>query len=37
MVRGQFFAWMQAQGLTRKPGDPDLRPKPSPFGPRGGK
>jgi acetyl esterase/lipase len=23
----QFFAWMQAQGLTRKPGDPDLRPR----------
>lgn len=22
----QFFAWMQAQGLTRKPGDPDLKP-----------
>jgi acetyl esterase/lipase len=30
----QFFAWMQAQGLTRKPGDPDLTPKP--FAPRGG-
>ena len=30
----QFFAWMQAQGLTRKPGDPDLRPRS--FGPRGG-
>jgi hypothetical protein len=29
----QFFAWIQAQGLTRKPGDPDLTPKP--FGPRG--
>ena len=23
----QFFAWMQAQGLTRKPGDPDRRPR----------
>ena len=23
----EFFAWMQAQGLTRKPGDPDLRPR----------
>jgi acetyl esterase/lipase len=23
----QFFAWMQAQGLTRKPGDPDRTPK----------
>jgi hypothetical protein len=23
----QFVAWMQAQGLTRKPGDPDLRPR----------
>jgi acetyl esterase/lipase len=22
----QFYAWMRAQGLTRKPGDPDLRP-----------
>jgi dienelactone hydrolase len=35
----QFFAWMQAQGLTRKPGDPDLRPRgraaPPPSG-RGG-
>ena len=35
----QCFAWMQAQGLTRKPGDPDLRPRgraaPPPSG-RGG-
>lgn len=23
----QFFMWMQAQGLTRKPGDPDLVPR----------
>ena len=33
----QFFAWMQAQGLTRKPGDPDLRPRArGPMPPRGG-
>jgi acetyl esterase/lipase len=36
----QFFAWMQAQGLTRKPGDPDLRPRGcgtmAPGGRRGG-
>jgi acetyl esterase/lipase len=31
----QFFAWMQAQGLTRKPGDPDMRP--TPRGRRGGR
>jgi acetyl esterase/lipase len=32
----QFFAWMQAQGLTRKPGDPDLRPRGrGPMPPRG--
>jgi acetyl esterase/lipase len=29
----QFFAWMQAQGLTRKPGDPDMKPVPRNFGP----
>ena len=27
----QFFAWMQAQRLTRKPGDPEMRPKANPF------
>ena len=33
----QFFAWMQSQGLTRKPGDPDLRPRArGPMPPRGG-
>jgi acetyl esterase/lipase len=32
----QFFAWMQAQGLTRKPGDPDMRPRSrGMFGPGG--
>jgi hypothetical protein len=36
----QFFMWMQAQGLTRKPGDPDLQPRGrGTFGPgrRGGR
>jgi acetyl esterase/lipase len=33
----QFFAWMQAQGLTRKPGDPDLRPRGRGMGPGGGR
>jgi hypothetical protein len=32
----QFFAWMQAQGLTRKPGDPDMKPTPRGLGPRRG-
>jgi acetyl esterase/lipase len=36
----QFFAWMRAQGLTQKPGDPDQRPAPGrgagPGGRRGG-
>lgn len=37
----QFYAWMRAQGLTQKPGDPDLRPAPGrmggPGGPGGGR
>jgi acetyl esterase/lipase len=31
----QFFAWMRAQGLTQKPGDPDQRPAPGRGGRRG--
>ena len=33
----QFFAWMQAQGLTRKPGDPDRRPRGRGMGPGRGR
>jgi hypothetical protein len=32
----QFFAWMRAQGLTQKPGDPDQRPVAGRGGRRGG-
>ena len=32
----QFYAWMRAQGLTQKPGDPDLRPAPARMGGPGG-
>jgi hypothetical protein len=32
----QFFAWMRAQGLTQKPGDPDQRPAAGRGGRRGG-
>lgn len=32
----QFFAWMRAQGLTQKPGDPDQRPAPGRGGGRRG-
>jgi acetyl esterase/lipase len=33
----QFFAWMEAQGLTRKPGDPDRRPRGRGMGPGRGR
>lgn len=32
----QFYAWMRVQGLTQKPGDPDLRPAPGRMGGPGG-